>query len=309
MRRPLEVVTVTPNPAIDWTVDVPGFTAGAVNRVAGQRSRAAGKGVNVAAALADHGLAVAATGFLGRGNAAPFEALFARKGIADRFVRVAGETRVGIKIVDPEKRETTDVNFPGPEVAPEEVRSLLERVAELSSVDPGPWFVLAGSLPPGVEATLYRDLVRALREAGCRTVLDASGEALRDALDAAPGVVKPNVHELEALLGRSLPTVEAVVEAARLLLARGVGLAVVSMGAEGALFVREDAVVQAVPPGVEVRSTVGAGDAMVAGIVAGELAGLPLAETARLATAFSLAALTGADAGALMEGIGLRHIV
>ncbi len=307
MTRAVEVVTVTPNPAIDWTVDVPGFTAGAVNRVAGQRSRAAGKGVNVAVSLADHGLAVAATGFLGRGNAAPFEALFARKGIADRFVRVAGETRVGIKIVDPEKRETTDVNFPGPEVAPEEVRSLLERVAELASTRP--WFVLAGSLPPGVDATLYRDLVRALREAGCRTVLDASGEALRHALDAAPGVVKPNVHELEALLGRPLPTVEAVAGAARSLLARGVGLAVVSMGAEGALFVREDAVVQAVPPGVEVRSTVGAGDAMVAGIVAGELGGLPLAETARLATAFSLAALTGADAGTLMEGIGLRHIV
>jgi len=293
--RPFDVVTVTPNPAIDWTLTVPGFAAGAVNRVEQQHSRAAGKGVNVAAALAAYGIRVAATGFLGDANAAAFEQLFGSAGIEDRFVRVPGETRVGIKIVDPSREETTDVNFPGLAPSAAGVDELRARIGEMGIG--GAWIVLAGSLPPGVEPSIYRDLALTLKAAGCRVILDTSGEPLRHAIDAAPHVVKPNVHELEALVGRALPTVEAVVEAARGVLAGGVETAVVSMGAEGAAFIRADGAVLARPPRVKVGSTVGAGDAMVAGIVAGHLAGLLLSDLARLATAFSVAALTRAEPG------------
>jgi 1-phosphofructokinase len=289
------VVTVTPNPAIDWTVTVPGFTPGAVNRASAERSRPAGKGVNVAAALAGYGHGAAATGFLGRDNAAAFESFFAGLGIEDAFVRVAGATRVGIKLVDPDRRETTDVNFPGPAVTGDDVDALLGRVDALAA--DGRWFVLAGSLPPGADAPLYAELTRRIRARGGLVVLDTSGDPLRHALDAAPQVVKPNVHELQALLGRALSTADDVADAARALLARGVELAAVSMGAEGALFVARDAVVHARPPSIPVGSTVGAGDAMVAGIVAARLAGLDLAGTARLATAFSLAALARAQPG------------
>lgn len=291
----VDVVTVTPNPAIDWTVTVPGFAPGAVNRATADRSRPAGKGVNVAAALAGYGHRAAATGFLGRDNAAAFESFFAGLGMDDAFVRVPGATRTGIKIVDPDRQETTDVNFPGPAVSAEDVHALLERVDALAA--DGRWFVLAGSLPPGAEPTLHAELTRRIRAAGGRVALDTSGDALRHALDAAPHVVKPNVHELEALLGRALSTTQDVVDGARALLERGVELAAVSMGAEGALFVARDAVVRARPPSVAVGSTVGAGDAMVAGVVAARLAGLDLAETARLATAFSLAALTRTEPG------------
>lgn len=291
----IDVVTVTPNPAIDWTVTVPGFAPGAVNRASADRSRPAGKGVNVAAALAGYGHGAAATGFLGRDNAAAFESYFAELGIDDAFVRVAGATRVGIKIVDPSRQETTDVNFPGPAVTAEDVDALLRRVDALAA--DGRWFVLAGSLPPGADAVLYAELTRRIRARGGRVVLDTSGVALQHALDAAPHVVKPNVHELELLLGQLLPSPDDVADAARALLERGVELAAVSMGAEGALFVARDAIVHARPPSVTVGSTVGAGDAMVAGIVAARLAGLDLAETARLATAFSLAALTRTEPG------------
>lgn len=295
MSGEIDVVTVTPNPAIDWTVTVPGFAPGAVNRASADRSRPAGKGVNVAAALAGYGHRAAATGFLGRDNAAAFESFFAGLGIDDALVRVPGATRVGIKLVDPDRRETTDVNFPGPGVSAADVDALLARVDALAA--DGRWFVLAGSLPPGAEPALYAELTRRIRARGGRVVLDTSGDALRHALDAVPHVVKPNVHELEALLGRALPTTRDVVDAARALLERGVELAAVSMGAEGALFVARDAVVHARPPSVAVGSTVGAGDAMVAGIVAARLTGLDLAETARLATAFSLAALTRTELG------------
>lgn len=162
-------------------------------------------------------------------------------------------------------------------------------------------------LPPAVDATIYRDLVAALKARGRKVVLDASWAALRHAIEAAPDIVKPNIHELEELLGEPLPHEAAVVAAARRLLERGVRLVVVSMGRQGACFVTEDLVVTARPPTVVVKSTVGAGDAMVAGVVAAQLRGLPLATGARLATAFSLDAITRIGSG-LSSPVGIERL-
>ena len=287
------ITTLTLNPAIDRTVTIRGFTAGAVNRVEHTSDRAGGKGINVAAALAEHGHAVAALGFLGRNNETAFTAFFAARGIEDRFLRLPGSTRVGIKITDPVRRETTDINFPGLAPAAADLNALREQLAALS----GGWCVLAGSLPPGVPTGIYREFISTLKARGVRTVLDSSGEALREALHAAPDVIKPNVHELEAHLGRTLSTEGDVIAAARELVAGGVKLVVVSRGADGACFVTATDAIVARPPSVAVNSTVGAGDAMVAGIVASQFLALPLADCARLATAFSLSALSRTDDG------------
>lgn len=292
-RGPVEVVTVTLNPAIDRTVTIANFAAGKVNRVEQMQEHPGGKGVNVASILADYGHSVAVTGFLGRENSGPFEQLFAQKRIADAFVRIAGQTRVGIKISDPALQQTTDINFPGQAPSPADLESLLERLAGLDAA----WFVLAGSLPPGVPPTIYRDIAAMLKERGRSVALDTSGEALRHALEAAPQIIKPNVHELEEILGAALPSPAAIAQAVRPYLERGTRLAVVSMGAEGACFITAEGAVVARPPRVAVQSTVGAGDAMVAGIVAGQLRGLALADCARLATAFSLDAITHIGSG------------
>ena len=282
------ITTLTLNPAIDRTVTIPGFTAGAVNRVETTSDRPGGKGINVAAALAEHGNAVAALGFLGRHNETAFTAFFAARGIEDHCLRLPGSTRVGIKISDPLRHETTDINFPGLSPSCADIAALRTQIAAIS----GGWCVLAGSLPPGVPAAIYREFITTLKTNGVRTVLDSSGDALREALTAGPDFIKPNVHELEAHVGRALPTEAAVIAAARELVAGGVRLVVVSRGADGACFVTADEVVTAQPPCVTVRSTVGAGDAMVAGVIAAQLRGLSLADAARLATAFSLSALT-----------------
>ena len=287
-----DVVTVTLNPAIDQTLIVPNFTKAAVNRATEVRSNAGGKGVNVAVVLADRGLRVAATGLLGSGNSGPFETLFAEKRIEDRFVRIPGTTRTGIKLVDPTRQQTTDINTPGASVGTADTEALYAMLSGLRA----PWFVLAGSLPPGTDAGLWRDLANELKARGAAVAVDTSGEALEAAIAAAPTVVKPNLYELEALTGRTLSG-EQVVEAARDLTKRGVELAIVSMGAEGAWFVTREESVFAVPPHVAVKSTVGAGDAMVAGTVAARLAGLSLPDTARLATAFALDALGRIGAG------------
>ena len=301
--RATEVVTVTLNPAIDQTVTIPNFAAGKVNRVEHARADPGGKGVNVASILADVGHSVAVTGFLGRDNVAPFEELFDRKRIVDRFVRIAGQTRVGIKVSDPILHQTTDINFPGQAPLPADVESLLNTLETLDAE----WFVLSGSIPPGVDANIYRTLAEALNERGRRVLLDTSGEGLRQALDVAVDAIKPNVHELEALVGRALPDEGAIVSAVQPLLAQGIRLIAVSMGSDGACFVEDSAIAIARPPQIEVKSTVGAGDAMVAGIVSGRLRGITLAECAQLATAFSMDAIThlgsGLSSSSAVEGL------
>jgi 1-phosphofructokinase len=304
-----DVVTVTLNPAIDQTVTIPRFAAGKVNRVEQVESDPGGKGVNVASILADDGHAVAVTGFLGRENPALFEDLFARKRIRDCFVRIAGQTRVGVKIIDPVLQQTTDINFPGQAPSAADVDALMRT---LEATD-GAWFVLSGSIPPGVDASIYRTLVAGLRARGRQVLLDTSGEALRLALEVAPHAIKPNIHELEVLVGRALPDEDSVLAAVRPLQERGIRLIVVSMGSLGACFVADRTAVTARPPRVDVKSTVGAGDAMVAGIVAAQLRGAPLATCARLATAFSLDAIThigsGLSAPSAIDGLMAAVVV
>lgn len=282
-------MTITLNPAIDQTLVIPSFAAGQVNRVASTHSKPGGKGVNVAATLADHGLKTAVTGFLGSENAGIFESFFNRLKIADFFLRAPGSTRIGLKIVDPTLGKTTDINFPGIELTASDFKKLLARVQELAD---GAWFVLSGSLPPGVPASVYCDLGTILKSAGCSVALDTSGEAFRLGIESTPNFVKPNRHELAAFVGHPLPDRASVCHEARELLRRGIELVVVSMDEEGALFITKEEALCARPPGVKVNSTVGAGDAMVAGIIAAQLRGLALDDCARMATAFSLDLLT-----------------
>ncbi|HEY5778753.1 MAG TPA: 1-phosphofructokinase [Terrimicrobiaceae bacterium] len=300
-----DCLTITLNPAIDRTITIPNFQAGKVNRVQGEYLNAGGKGVNVASSLADAGHKVAVTGFLGRENVTVFERLFARKRISDHFVRLEGETRVGIKITDPVLKETTDINFPGAEPLPSDLAALRSAVDQIDAE----WFVFAGSLPPGVETTIYRDLTQSLKTRGRKVALDTSGETLNHAIEALPAFIKPNIHELEGLVGRALPSREAVVAAARELVARGIEMVVVSMGEQGACFIGAEGVIFATPPTIEVRSTVGAGDAMVAGVLSAKLRGLPLADVARLSTAFSVRAIGKLDGDVSIDAIAQKVTV
>lgn len=291
----IDVVTVTLNAAIDQTLQIPNFAAGTVNRVQSTRERPGGKGVNVAAALADYGKPVAATGFLGRDNVESFEAMFATRRIEDHFVRIAGQTRTGIKITDPVRMETTDINFPGAIPRRADLTALTHALDRLAA--PGRWFALSGSLPPGQDPRTYARLIARLRKIGARTMLDTSGEPLGMAVQARPDIIKPNLHELEMLVGHKPSSVTAAARAARLLLGLGIELVVISMGEKGACFVNGEQSIVALPPRVEVRSTVGAGDAMVAGILLAVLEGRSLEEMARIATAFSLEVVTRGESG------------
>ncbi len=282
------VVTVTINPAIDQTILIPNFAAGTVNRVQSSRMDPGGKGINVASCLADFGQPVTATGFLGAENDDLFRRLFAQKAIEDRCVRCDGATRIGVKISDLAQRKTTGINFPGPTPSVEHIAELFGVLRDLAA--DREWFVLSGSIPAGVPAGIYREMIDTL--AGKKVVLDTSGEGFRQAVTAGPWIIKPNVDELEELVDLPLTTPDAIVRAARQLMqSHGIAATIVSMGKEGAIFVEDQETVWVVPGPADVKSTVGAGDAMVAGVVAGKIQGLALAECARLATAFSVAAI------------------
>jgi 1-phosphofructokinase len=289
MSKP-RVVTVTLNPAIDQTLSIPGFAAGRVNRVAESRSHAGGKGVNVACFLADLGVDVVATGFLGTENAEIFEASFAQHGIADHFVRVPGHTRTGIKIMDDRAGETTDINFPGLTPTQENLSELFERVVDLA--DQSEWVVLSGSVPAGIPDGVYAEMIYQFSPVLGGVILDTSGGPLREAVASHPEFIKPNLEELGELVGRHLETIAEIRAAGRSLLTVETLLVVVSMGGDGALFIDHDRALLARPPRVAVRSTVGAGDAMVGGIVYGLVRSFTMSELARFAVASGAYAVT-----------------
>jgi 1-phosphofructokinase len=289
-----QMVTVTLNPAIDQTLSIPGFAAGRVNRVAESRTHAGGKGVNVACCLADLGVEVTATGFLGADNADVFEASFAQRGITDLFVRIPGRTRVGIKVVD-ERSQTTDINFPGLTPARKDLSELFKRVDELA--ESGGWFAFSGSVPAGVPSTVYARLIDRIQSKFGEVVLDTSGRPLREALKSAPDILKPNVDELGELVGRTLKTIADIRAAGESLLKSSTRLVVVSMGGEGAVFIDHFHTLLARPPKVAVRSTVGAGDAMVGGILYGLRHDLSPVDFARVAVASGAYAVTRLGAG------------
>jgi 1-phosphofructokinase len=291
------VVCVALNPALDHTIEVGQLRVGEVNRALRMQVDVGGKGINVASCLADFGVNSSVTGQLGRDNATPFETLFHAKAIDNRCVYLDGLTRINTKLVDLSSGQTTDLNMPGPALSADAVVELLERLLNRleGMVSAGSWVVLSGSLPPHWPDCTYQRMATQVQRLGAHALLDASGSALAEGVEAAPAIIKPNRAELAELMGRALPDTAAVVVAARELLARphAPGMVVVSMGGEGALFVDRQQALLAEPIATELISTVGAGDAMVAGIVAAQLAGLALPECARLATAFSAAKLRG----------------
>ncbi len=284
-----KILTLTLNPALDITIGLGTLRPGQVNRSQTQHSHAAGKGLNVAQVLADLGHSVTVGGFLGRDNLQPFEALIQWRGFADCFVRVPGETRSNIKLVEADGR-VTDVNGQGPEVD-EAARSALLRLLE--QVAPGhDAVVVAGSLPRGISAEWFCQLLERLKAMGLKVALDSSGEALRAGLQSVPWLVKPNTEELGEVLGLAVDNPQQQRAAAARLVASGIEHVVVSAGEQGVSWFTRDLAVHARPPKVQVASTVGAGDSLVAGMVHGLLQGEAPAQTLARATAIAAQAVT-----------------
>ncbi|CAL9294734.1 1-phosphofructokinase [Streptomyces sp. SudanB25_2051] len=259
------ILTVTPNPSLDRTYDIPALERGEVLRATGERTDPGGKGVNVSRALTAAGHATRAVVPLGGAPGALVAELLAAQGIDVVPVRIGGHTRSNVAVAEPDGT-LTKINSPGPKLTPGESEALLAAVGEHATG--ADWVACCGSLPRGVADTWYADLVTRAHGHGSRTALDTSGSSLLVGLRGRPDVVKPNARELAEAVGRPLSTVGDAVKAAEELRAAGAGAVLASLGADGQLLVSPGGVWYGYAPVAAVRSDVGAGDASLAGFLA-----------------------------------------
>jgi 1-phosphofructokinase len=293
------IVTVTPNPSIDRTVTLSApLTRGAVHRVSSVTSEPGGKGVNVARALTLAGLDAVAV--LPAPANDPLLAALEAGAVPFRSVPTGGTVRTNLAITEHDGT-TTKLNEPGAVLDAAALDALTWSV--VASAESAAWVVLSGSLPPGVPDHWYADVAALLAPYPCRVAIDTSEGPLAALVDsfgrAAPDLIKPNAEELAAVLGYSPRTLEAavaqgdpepVVSAARELVDRGVRAVLATLGAAGAVLVDETGSWMAAPPPIVARSTVGAGDASLAGYVRAEVGGAAPPQRLQMAVAYGSAA-------------------
>ena len=268
------ILTVTLNAAIDRTVAVPNFRLGQRHRAVESRTVAGGKGVNVARALKLLGRPVIATGLAGGATGARILERLGEESILNDFTRIEGESRTNLSVVDPTSGEQTEINERGPQVSPAEIDSFVEKLLYLAQG--ASICVLAGSIPPGAPSDVYARLVGELRSLGVVSVLDTDGEQMRAGLRAEPAVVVPNVGEAEEAVGHEFNDADDQALGLNGLLEMGAGEAIitnpsgcVAIVGEGHERRRYEARIEQLEP----VSTVGSGDAFLAGYVAGRYEG------------------------------------
>jgi 1-phosphofructokinase len=260
------IVTVTPNPSVDRTIEVDALVRGAVLRARAAHVDPGGKGVNVSRALAANGRKTVAVLPSGGAEGTQLAALLTALGLEVVVVPFAGSVRANVSVVEPDGT-VTKLNEPGPTASEAELDALAKAtVAAAAGAD---WVAVSGSLPRGAPPEFYPRLVGELRRSGARVAVDTSGAALAAALPAGPDLVKPNGEELAEVTGRPVATLGDAVEAAGELRRRGAGAVLASFGRHGALLVDADGAVHGEAPVEVTRSAVGAGDALLAGFLAG----------------------------------------
>ena len=283
------IVTLTPNPSIDRAITIPALQRGEVIRATSSRIDPGGKGVNVARAVVAQGGHAVAVFPSGGPEGHLMDELLTTAGVPTRTLAVRGSLRMNVSVLEPDGT-TTKLNEPGPTLTAEDVEALL--ALTLDATPESGWVVGCGSLPPGASTDLYAVLVARARALGLRVAIDSSGASMKAAVAARPHLIKPNLEELEELIGTALPTLGDVLGAARELVAQGVDTVAVSLGRDGALLVTAEEVLHARATITSPLSTVAAGDCMLAGLLHSLAAGATAAEALSAAVTWGAAAVT-----------------
>lgn len=283
-----KVLTVTLNPAIDITVQIDTLNVGHVNRQQSAQSLAAGKGLNVAQVLKDLGHEPIITGFLGQSNREIFDQHFTKQGFENHFIYIDGETRYNVKVGEASGR-MTDINGKGFLVSDSAKKALIAKIETL--LDQVEIVVVSGSLPQGFSTDELIELIEWLKSKNKKVAVDTSGPALKAAISANPWLIKPNSDELKEAYHQSA---ETYAEQKSLVLAQHFKIEniVISMGEHGVNWIHPTHPLHANAPKVTVKSTVGAGDSLVAGMIHGFLIQSTPEETLKTATAIGSNAVT-----------------
>lgn len=290
------IYTVTFNPALDYVIAVDHFVPGQINRTKEETLVCGGKGINVSTLLANLGYESTALGFVAGFTGEEIVRRCQKAGFHSDFIRVKeGMSRINVKM---KSDEETEINGMGPHITEKNVALLFEQLDLLKA---GDVLVLSGSIPSSISSTIYKEIMERLSGRGIQIVVDAERQLLMEVLPLHPFLIKPNNHELEAMTGRSLNTKEEILEAAKELQQKGARNVLVSMAGDGALLLTENGEIyeEGVCRGT-VLNSVGAGDSMVAGFLAGYL------KTEDYEYALKLGTASG-GATAFSYGIGSRE--
>ncbi len=292
------IYTVTLNPSLDYVVDVDDFVLGRTNRTVSERLYAGGKGINVSFVLKNLGFESTALGFSAGFTGEEIKKQIQERGITENFITVLnGQSRINIKL---RGQQETEINGMGPDIEKEHIQQLLKKLSVLS---PGDYLVLAGSVPMKINNTIYYDILKTLDKKGIKAVVDTTGDLLLNVLKYHPFLIKPNIHELSELFSTEIKTKEEVVQYGLKLQDMGAQNVIVSMAGDGAVFICENGEIykSEAPKGV-VKNSVGAGDSMVAGFLAG------FCEMKDFAKAFKMGVCTG-SASAFSEDLATKEQV
>lgn len=292
------IYTLTFNPSLDYILTVPKFTCGIVNRTTEEKLFPGGKGINVSMVLKNLGYESTALGYFAGFTGEKLKSLLEEKGIKTRFLPVQnGMTRINVKI---RSEEESEINGQGPAIQKEDIEELYKKLDELSD---GDILVMAGSIPDVMPSTMYMDIMKHLEGKQLKIVVDATKDLLVNVLQYHPFLIKPNNHELGEIFGTVINEKPDVVEYAKKLQQKGARNVLVSMAGEGAVLVAEDGTVyQSEAPKGKVINSVGAGDSMVAGFLAGFL------EYGSYEKAFQMGVYTG-SASAFSEELATKEEV
>ena len=292
------IYTVTLNPSLDYVVDVDDFELGRTNRAVSERLYAGGKGINVSFVLKNLGFESTALGFSAGFTGEEIKKQIQERGITENLITVLnGQSRINIKL---RGQQETEINGMGPDIEKEHIQQLLKKLSVLS---PGDYLILAGSVPLKINDTIYYDILKTLDKKGIKAVVDTTGDLLLNVLKYHPFLIKPNIHELSELFSTEIKTKEDVVQYGLKLQDMGAQNVIVSMAGDGAVFICENGEIykSEAPKGV-VKNSVGAGDSMVAGFLAG------FCETKDFAKAFKMGVCTG-SASAFSEDLATKEQV
>ena len=292
------IYTITFNPALDYIVHVDHFTLGEVNRATGEQIFCGGKGINVSAMLATLGFDSIALGFVAGFTGAEIEKGVAGLGLKSDFIHVQqGMSRINVKL---KSDQETELNGSGPEITLRDVEQLYRKLERLAA---GDILILSGSIPAGLDDQIYQDIMGRLEGRNIRIVVDATKDLLLAVLRYRPFLIKPNNHELGELFGVKAETEAEIIHYAGILKERGARNVLISMAGDGAILLAEDGMVYSrKPPRGRVKNSVGAGDSMVAGFMAGYLQSGSYEEALKLGTA-------AGSASAFSDGLADREAV
>ena len=289
------IYTVTFNPSLDYIVSVDNFTCGIVNRTTDEIIFPGGKGINVSMVLKNLGFENTALGFLAGFTGNRIQDLLEEKGVRADFISVEkGISRINVKL---RSNEETEINGQGPAIAEADIKKLYEKLDTLSD---GDILVLAGSIPDVMPGSMYMDIMKHLQNKDLKIVVDATKDLLVNVLQYHPFLIKPNNHELGEIFGVKIESKADVITYAKKMQEKGARNVLVSMAGDGAVLVAEDgSIFQSEAPEGKVVNSVGAGDSMVAGFIAGYL------ENGSYEKAFQMGVCTG-SASAFSEELATK---